>query len=68
MGAVCFAYERGALLQSLNSYSYASDNPIAKSDPSGLQSSFTDMGFLNSYYPGQPTSSTATTTAARHKR
>src|SRR5258708_18343147 len=35
MGAVCFAYERGALLQSLNSYSYANDNPIIKSDPSG---------------------------------
>lgn len=35
MGAVCFAYERGALLQSLNSYSYANDNPITKSDPSG---------------------------------
>jgi hypothetical protein len=35
MGAVCFAYERGALLQSLNSYSYANDNPITKSDPTG---------------------------------
>jgi RHS repeat-associated protein len=42
--------------QSLNAYSYANDNPITKSDPSGLSSSFTDMGFFNSYYPGYPAS------------
>jgi hypothetical protein len=35
MGAVCFAYERGALLQSLNAYSYSDDNPIVFRDPSG---------------------------------
>jgi RHS repeat-associated protein len=42
--------------QTLNSYSYANGNPITKSDPSGLSSSFTDMGYFNSYYPGQPAS------------
>jgi hypothetical protein len=36
MGAVCFAYERGALLQSLNSYSYANDNPVSLTDRQGL--------------------------------
>jgi hypothetical protein len=35
MGAVCLAYEHGTLSQGLNSYSYAEDNPITKSDPSG---------------------------------
>ena len=29
------AYESGSVAQSLNSYSYANDNPITKSDPSG---------------------------------
>ena len=42
--------------QSLNSYSYANDNLINKSDPTGLKSSFTDMGFFNSNYLGQPAS------------
>jgi RHS repeat-associated protein len=36
--------------QRLNSYSYANDNPTTKDDPSG-RSSFTDMGFFNSYWP-----------------
>jgi hypothetical protein len=40
----------------LNAYSHANDNPITKSDPIGLSSSFTDMGFFNSSYPGLPTS------------
>jgi hypothetical protein len=35
MGAVCLAYEHGTLSQSLNSYSYANDNPTTKSDPTG---------------------------------
>src|SRR6266851_4349660 len=43
MGAVCFAYERGALLQSLNSYSYANDNPISKSDPTGRIAGIDDL-------------------------
>jgi len=29
--------------QSFNAYGYANDNPISKSDPSGLSSSFTDI-------------------------
>jgi hypothetical protein len=35
LGPVVLTYGRGALLQSLNSYSYANDNPITKSDPTG---------------------------------
>jgi hypothetical protein len=47
MGAVCSAYEHGTLSQSLNSYSYANDNPITKSDPTGRAFGVDDAaGFL----------------------
>src|SRR5882762_354956 len=35
--------------QSLNSYSYANDNPITKSDPSGLTVADVFVGFGNAY-------------------
>jgi hypothetical protein len=52
MGAVCFAYERGALLQALNSYSYANDNPITKSDPAGRSALTGGFGFTAFNFTG----------------
>jgi hypothetical protein len=36
MGAVCFAYERGALLQGWNRYSYVGNSPLTFIDPNGF--------------------------------